>query len=77
MSHRVGLDGPRNSRTHRGLIPGPSTVASPYTDCAMPDYWRNGAERRGEERREVRLVEVFPLPFVHTKVYKDWPDLEV
>ena len=42
---RVGLDGPRNSRPHRGLIPGPSNVASPYTDRAMPEHWRNGAER--------------------------------
>ena len=74
MSHRVGLDGPRNSSPHQGLIPGPSNLASPYTDCAMPEHWRNGAERGGGE---VRVVEIFPLPFVRMKLYKGWPDREV
>jgi len=68
--HRVSLDRPRKSRPHRGLIPGPSNVANPYTDCAMPKHWRNGAER-------VEEVDVFPLSFVTLKLHKDWPVIEI
>jgi hypothetical protein len=45
VSHRVGVDRPRNSRPQRGLIPGPCNVAKSFTEYAMPENWRNCAER--------------------------------
>ena len=35
MGPRVGLDGCGKSRPHRDLIPGPSSIASHYTDYGI------------------------------------------
>jgi hypothetical protein len=36
VGHRAGLDGCRKSRPHWDSIPGPSTIASRYTDYSIP-----------------------------------------
>ena len=63
VSHRVGDLTPTGvgSNIYRGLIPGPSNVASRYTQYAMAEHWRNSVQR-GKKIKCSRKVSTAPCP---------------